>query len=142
MTLRPLIAPSGPHDMPARPGKFVPIAVIAEFHHVVDPYPQVSVVIVVRLPDRTEAVDRGHPVVAEIPAQRLQLRAIRIAAKDHTLLVRLAAIADTIAGHIDAGFSRRGFELPARVTEIEVEPPIGTENEGVDAVIVLPAADA
>ena len=127
---------------PACAGGFVAIAVVAEFHDEVDADPLVAVVVVIRLPDGTEGIDGGFPVVAEVPCDGFEVGAVRVAAEDHAFLVGFAGIADDIACGVGDGFAVFVFELMAFVAEVEVEFAVWAEVDGVDAVVVLSAVDA
>src|SRR6476469_10052130 len=140
--LRNLLLQVFPRRLPRGAGQLVLIAVVAVSHDVVDPHAAVAVVVVVALPDRAKGIDRQLPVVAKVPAQRLHAAAIEVAAKDHAFLIRLAPRGDFIAGLIDDRLAVLVLELLAFVAEIEIQLALGPENEGVNSVVVLSAADA
>ena len=87
--------------LPAGSGNFIFVAVVAVFHHIVDANAFVAVVIVVRLPNRAEAVDAQFPVVAEVPAERIDFAAVQFAAKRHAFLIRLASGSHFVTCNID-----------------------------------------
>ena len=53
-----------PVRLPIRAGQFVSVAVIPVLHHEIDPGPAVAIVVIVALPQRSERIDGGFPVVA------------------------------------------------------------------------------
>ena len=126
---------------PARAGHLVGVAVVAVFHHVVDPHTLVAVVVVVALPEGTIRVDGHLEVVTEILAQHLHFAAVGVTTEHHALPVAL---------FVD-GFARVSVEnslavfilnLLAFVAEVEVPLAIGAKDKGVHAVVVLIAAEA
>src|SRR5207302_5225783 len=102
----------------------------------------IAVVVVVALPDRAERIDRQLPVVAKVPTERLDAAAVEIAAKSHALLIRLPPRGDLIARLVDDRLAVLVLELLAFVAGVAVELAVGSEDEGVNAVVVLHAADA
>ena len=122
-------------------GDLVPVAVVAELHDVVDAHALVTVVVVVALPDRAEGIDRDLPVVAEVPAERLDAGAVELAAEHHAILVGGVAAAHLVAGLVGDDLAVLVVQRSPGVAEIEIQPPVGAEVEGVDAVVVLRAAD-
>ncbi len=122
---------------PSLTREFAAITVIAELHDVIDADAAVAVVIVVGLPNAAEAVHGRFPVVAEIPTQSLEIRTVLVATKDHALLVGITTIVDLVSCLVDDRLAVLVLDLPSRVSEIEVEFPIGTEMDGMNAMIVL-----
>ena len=120
-----VLAHAGSGRVPAGAGHFVFVAVVAELHHVVDPHAFVAVVVVVRLPERAEGIDRDHPVVAKIPAQRFEFAAVQVAAKDHAFLVRLAVGDDLVAGRVDDRLAVLVLDLPAALPKLKYSLPSG-----------------
>ena len=132
-----------PRLPPARTGDFVGVAVVAVLHHLVDADPLVAIVIVVALPKTAKGVDVDFPVVAEIPAQHFQIGPVQLTAEDHALAVG----AIVFIGAFDP--MDVGDEVAILVTEplpgvaeVEIQTPVGSEMERVDAVVVLLAPDA
>ncbi len=142
VTLRDLAFPTDARDLPAFAGHFVGVAVVAELHDVVDAHAFVAVVVVVGLPQGAEAIDGDFPVVAEVPGEHLDVAAIELAAEDHALLVGAVVLIGALHA-VDVGDEVAVLvaELFAGVAKVEVEAAIGAEVEGVDAVVVLCAAD-
>ena len=132
----------GAFGPPARACELILIAVVAILHHVVDAHAAVSVIIIVALPKGAEAIDGDHPVIAEIPAQRLHLAAIKFATKHHALLIRFAIGGYRIAGKVGHSITVLVLELLACVAKVEIQPPIRTKHKLVNPMIVLRTADA
>ena len=125
---------------PALTRKFTPIAVVSKFHDVIDSHASVPIVVIIGLPDATETVHGRFPIVAEIPAESLEVGTILIAAKDHALLVWFAFVIHFVASQINNGLAVLILDLTTSVAKVEVELAIGTEVYGMDAVIVLCSA--
>ena len=142
VTLRDVLLQANARGLPACAGHLIGVAVVAKLHDVVDAHSLVSVVIIVALPHGAKRVRGDLPVVAEVPGEHLHLAAIQLASEDHALLIRAVVLIGALHA-VDVGdeFPLGITELLARVAEVEVETAIGTEVEGVDAVIVLRAAD-
>src|SRR5436190_310909 len=83
---------------PSGASEFVFVTVVAELHHEIDADPLVAIVVIVALPQRAEAVGGDLPVVAEVPAERLELSAVHVATKNHPFLIRLAAVVHFVTG--------------------------------------------
>ena len=139
--VRDLLLDVRPRGGPTGAGDLVLEAVVAELHDVVDAHAFVTVVVVVALPDRAERIDRELPVVAEVPAKRLDVGAVELTAEHHAILVGGVAAAHLVAGLVDDDLAVFVVERSAGVAEIEIQPPVGAEVEGVDAVVVLRAPD-
>ena len=124
--------------LPAGPGHFVGVAVVAELHDVVDAHAFVAVVVVVGLPQGAEAIDGDFPVVAEVPGEHLHIAAIKLAAEDHALLIGAVVLVGAFDA-VDVGdeFAVLVAELFPGVAEIEIETAVRTEVKGVNAMIML-----
>ena len=90
---------------PCSSSKLILVAVITILHHIIDAHPAVTIIIIVALPQRTEAVDGDHPVITKVPAQRLHLTAIKSTAKHHPFLIRGALIVHHITSEIGHGIA-------------------------------------
>jgi hypothetical protein len=91
----------------------------------------------VRLPNRAVGVHRELVRIAEVVAQHLELRGVRLEAERHPFLVRLALALDAVARAIDDDVARRIHDRARLVAAVEVQPAIGTEDEGVRRVVVI-----
>jgi len=117
----------------------------------------VTVVVVVRLPRRSEGVGRHFVVVAEVVAEDVEPGAVRIAAERHALPVPgaarearsaappLAFAADLATRRIDHGLPFAVQDAGAVATGIagvEVQPAVGAEHHRMEAVVAVDAAEA
>ena len=125
---------------PAGPGEFLEVAVVATFEDVVNADAVVAVVVVVRLPDVAEGIDRHLVVVAEVVPEHLKLASIRVAPKNHPAPVgracvleaaQLAAIEHMVAGGVDDKLSVCVVNEPAVVAHVPVEFAVRTKYERV-----------
>src|SRR5262249_5731878 len=122
---------------PALAGHLVGVAVVAAFHDEVDADASVAVVVVVGLPDGPERIDRELVVVAEVVAEDLEVRAVRIAAERHPLAIRSAARVDDVA--VDRR-DRLAVLVEDGVPGVAVVPialAVGPEDEAVERVVML-----
>ena len=92
MAIRDFFFPVGTFDLPALAGEFIHIAIISEFHHKVNSRRAVSIIIVIRLPQRAKRIDRHLVVVAEIVTQHFHIGQVLVASEHHPLTIRLATV--------------------------------------------------
>ena len=130
-----------PSRVPARASQFIHVTVIAELHDVVDADGLVAVVVVVGLPECAEGIHGDLVVVAEVVAQHLEFRPVRIAAEGHALAVGFAAVVDDVAGAVGDGIAVLVRNAFARVANVPVELAVGAEDERVGRMIMLRVAD-
>ena len=104
--------------------KIHPVTVVSKFHHVVDANATVAVVVVVGLPNGTETVHGRFPVVAEIPTQGLEIRAVLVATENHSLLIGFALVVYLVTLGRQSVF-RLVLDLSAAVSKVEVKFSIG-----------------
>ena len=123
--------------LPAGPAPLVHVAIVAIFHHEVDPHSLVAVVVVVALPERAERVHRHLVVVAEVVAEHLEVGAVGPATEDHALAVGLSTVVDRVAETIHHRLAVTVMDGPAGVAEVEVPAAVGADHEGVHRVVVL-----
>src|SRR6185369_16435963 len=97
----------------------------------------VAVVVVVALPDGAEGVDGELVRIAEVVAEHLEARTVRLEAEGHPFLIRRALLLDTIARLVDEHLARRIHDRARFVAAVEVETAVGAEDEGVRGVIVI-----
>ncbi len=127
---------------PTPTGKLPAITVVAKLHHIVDANTAVAVVIVVGLPDGTEAIHRNFPVVAEVPAESLKIRTILVTTENHALLIGFPTVVHLVAGFVDDRFAILILDLPSSVAEVKVKLTVRTKVNGVYAMVVLGAGYA
>ena len=73
MSLRNLRFPIGSLTLPACSSNLIDIAIIAEFHHIVDSRCPVPIVVVVRLPEGAIGIDGSFVVVAKVMSEHLHV---------------------------------------------------------------------
>ena len=105
---------------PTSSGYFAAIAVVAVFHNVVDTHTPISIIIIIALPKCAETINNDHPVVTKIPTQSFKTTPIKLTAKYHSLLVRVAAIIHLISCKIDDRLAILIFKLFPGISKIEV----------------------
>ena len=103
VSARNLGLPIGAFDLPARAVGLVRIPVVTELHHVVDACCSIAVIIVVRLPKRSERVDGNFVVVSEVMTEHFHIAQIFVASKHHSLTIGFAGVVDFSAPTIFDG---------------------------------------
>ena len=140
----------GAFARPGRAGHFVLEPEISVLHHVVDADAFIAVIIVVGLPERAERVDGHLIVIAEIVGQHFEFGTVDVHSENHAVAIRHRIAAglrarlagdDGVAKHIHYFRSIRTMQFLARVAHVEVQFAIGPEDEGVNRVVVLHAAN-
>src|SRR5262249_6328158 len=112
-----------------------PVAVVAAGHHVADARLLVAVVVVVGDEHGAEAIDAQLVLVAEVVGEQLQVLAARVAAPD-----RPRAAVGLVGGPLFAVLIDE--PLHALVADAEVQLAVGADEDAVDAVVVVVAAEA
>ena len=74
-------------------------------------------------------------------AEYLEVGAVGPAAKHHPLPIGLAGVEHRVAKPVDHGLAVAVMHPPAGIAEVEVEPPVGADHEGMHGVVVLWLAD-
>ena len=126
----------GARVLVAHAGHLVGVTEVSAFHDVVDAA-GAGAVVVVRLPENAEGIDGDLPVVAEVVAQHFDPAAVQLAAYDHPLPVGFSGVVNRIPVDVLDGRAVRMLQFGGVVAEIEIEPAVGPEADGVDGVVVL-----
>src|SRR5262249_50799745 len=113
-----------------------PVAVVAARHHVADARLLVAVVVVVGDEHGAEAVHAGLGLVAGVVRDQLQLAAVQLAAPDGAgLAVGVVAAPDLLA-------ALAAQAADALVADAEIELVVRADQDAVNAVVVVDAAEA
>ena len=122
---------------PAGSGQLVPVTVVAELHHEVDPHTPVAIVVIVALPQGPVTVDGDLVVVAKVVSQHLEATTIKITAEWHAAVVGSPVVDNRPTGQIDHRLALVVMDSATGVAEIPVHLPIRAEEERVCRVVVL-----
>ena len=87
----------GSLSSPSTTGEFVSIAVVSKFHNVVDAHTAIPIIVIIRLPNSAKRIDGYLIIISEIKTKSFNFSAIKVAAENESLAIRLASAIDFIA---------------------------------------------
>src|SRR3954453_21163241 len=89
-----------PSGSPSGTCHFIGIPVVAIFEDIINTYPPVTIIIIIRLPHIAKGVYGNFIIITEIIGKHLKITSIGVTAENHALAIGLTASIDDIAFYI------------------------------------------